>query len=125
MPTDELPPMRRDIDLGPLHRLLHLVGTAGSTLLLETLIDDMKSTQTGLDRAWSGPDYTQLRAHSHTLIALAGTVGDSDLQTIALQLNTAANAEDKEQIAVMRLITDQNTADLIAALTRLHLDAGA
>lgn len=125
MSTDELPLMRRDIDLGPLHRLLDLVGTAGAALLLETLIDDMKSTQTGLDKAWSGPDYTQLRAHSHTLIALAGTVGDSDLQTIAQQLNTVANAEDKEQIAVMRLIADQKTADLIAALTRLHLDAGA
>lgn len=124
MNTDQLPPKRRQIDLGPLHRLLHLVGATGGAVILETLLDDIKSTQTGLDRAWSGPDYTQLRGHSHTLIALAGTVGDSELQILAQQLNTAANTKDKEQTAAMRLIIRDKTADLIAALARLHLDKG-
>ena len=117
--------MRRDIDLGPLHRLLDLVGTAGAALLLETLIDDMKSTQTGLDKAWSGPDYTLLRGHSHILIALAGTVGDSDLQTLAQQVNDAANDQDSERIAFMRLIVKHGIEKLIASLMRLHLDVRA
>lgn len=113
------------IDLAPLHRLLQMAGTDGAPALLAALVDDMKSAQTGLDAAWSGPDYTLLRGHSHILIALAGTVGDSDLQTLAQQVNDAANDQDSERIAVMRLIVKHAIEKLIASLMRLHLDVRA
>ncbi len=125
MPTDPLPTAQRNIDFGPLHRLLSFAGVAGSDLLLATLIDDIKSTQTGLERAWSGPDYTQLRSHSHSLIALAGTVGDSELQTNAQILNTASHDQDKDKIAAMSHSIMVQTAKLIDCLMQLQRAAGA
>ncbi len=118
-------PLARKIDLAPLDRLLHLAGRDGTLILLTTLINDMKITQTGLDTAWKGPDYTQLRSHSHVLIALAGTVGDTDLQTVAQRLNTAAHDQDKTLIANMKNETMQKTADLIAILITTQVKAGA
>ena len=125
MSTDQPPSTPRKIELGPLHRLLHLAGPAGADLLLATLIDDIKSTQTGLERAWSGPDYTQLRSHSHVLIALAGTVGDSDLHTNAQVLNAASHDQNKDQIAAMDQIITAQTATLIDRLTQLQRATGA
>jgi two-component system, OmpR family, aerobic respiration control sensor histidine kinase ArcB len=116
--------MPRQINLTPMHRLLHLAGPTGSDLLLSTLLDDIKSTQTSLDGAWSGPDYTQLRLHSHVLIALAGTVGDSDLQTNAQLLNTASNDKNKDEIIGMSTVIMVQTAELIDILMLLQRTEG-
>ena len=125
MPAVQPPSTHRQVNLGPLHRLLHLAGPTGAAQLLAALIDDIKSTQTGLERAWSGPDYTLLRGHSHVLIALAGTVGDSDLHANAQTLNAASHDQNKDQIAAMTDVIMAQTASLIDHLMQLQRAVGA
>ena len=84
----------REIDISPLLRLLQLAGKRDAPTLIAALLTDLKTTQTSLDVAWNGPDFAALRTHSHVLIALAGTIGDTDLQALAQRLNETAHAQN-------------------------------
>lgn len=107
------------IDTAPLLRLLKMAGPSGAPALIAAFLDDLKSTESGLDPAWIGPDCAALRLHSHGLIALAGTVGDTDLQATAQRLNALARGQDVVKIRAMKAQTMHGLADLIATLTTL------
>ena len=110
------PQTLREIDISPLRNILEMAGPANQQALIAAFLDDLKSTEFGLDHAWSGPDCAALRLHSHVLIALAGTVGDTDLQAEAQNLNELARDRDLVKIEAMKVRTMRGLKDLIATL---------
>jgi hypothetical protein len=118
-------PMNRMIDLAPLDRLLLLAGKAGAPALISALLGDLRTTRAGLELAWNGPDFAALRTNTHVLVALAGTVGDGDLQDLAQRLNSAAHGQDGEQAMVMEPQIMTHLADLVERLSQLQIPAGA
>ncbi len=115
----------REIDTAPLRRLLQLAGKRDAPTLIAALLADLKTTQSGLDVAWNGPDFAALRTHSHVLIALAGTVGDTDLQALAQRLNETAHAQNAADLTDMKPKTNRDLADLIGVLLRVQSSADA
>ena len=114
----------RVINLAPLDRLLHLAGASGAPALIAALLGDLQATHCGLDLAWNGPDFAALRAHAHVLIALAGTIGDTDLQNLAQSLNANAHAENRVHLMDMKPQIMTGLSDLIGTLSRLQSGAG-
>ena len=106
----------REIDTTPLRNLLRMAGPANAPTIITAFLDDLKSTEIGLDPAWNGPDYAALRLHAHVLIALAGTVGDTYLQAIAQNLNAFARDHDFDKIHAMKAQTMHGLAELITTL---------
>lgn len=109
----------REIDTTPLRNLLLMAGPANAPTIIAAFLDDLKSTEFGLDPAWNGPDCAALRLHSHVLIALAGTVGDADLHATAQQLNALARDQDLVKIHAMKAQTMRGLAELISTLASL------
>lgn len=112
----------RIIDLTPLEHLLRLAGPTGAPELVAALIDDLKTTHAHLDAAWNGPDFAALRAKSHVLIGLAGTVGDTELHALAQRLNRGAQAQNPGDTVDITENIMTCLADLIA---QLHDKKGA
>ena len=114
-----VPKAIRAIDTTPLRNLLTMAGPANAPAIIAAFLDDLKSTEFGLDPAWNGPDCAALRLHSHVLIALAGTVGDDDLHATAQQLNALARGQDLVKIRAMKAQTMRGLAELISTLASL------
>lgn len=110
---------KREIDTAPLRRLLLMAGPANAPAIVTAFLDDLKATEFGLDPAWNGPDCAALRLHSHVLVALAGTVGDTDLQALAERLNTLARDHDLVKIHAMKAQTMRGLSELITTLATL------
>ena len=110
------PATLREIDTTPLRNLLLMAGPAHALTIIATFLDDLKATEFGLDPAWNGPDCAALRLHSHVLIALAGTVGDTELHATAQQLNALARDQDLVKIHTMKAQTMRGLAELISTL---------
>lgn len=106
----------RPVDFAPLERLLHLAGSTDAPALMLALLDDLKSTQSSLDQAWKRPDFAALRANSHVLIGLAGTIGDTELHALAQQLNRGANTQNKTEMVDFKEPIMSSLASLIAQL---------
>ena len=109
----------RTIDIAPFLRLLSMAGPLSTLEIVAAFLDDLKSTKIGLESAWDGPDCAALRLHSHVLIALAGTVGDIDLQALAQGLNGLAQTRDLVKIHAMKVHVMRSLADLITTLTTI------
>ena len=118
-------PVRRTIDLTPLNHLLQLAGQPEDAVLIAALISDLETTKGGLDAAWKGQDFASLRANAHDLVALAGTVGDIELQSIAQRLNETAHAQNMGELERLKPATMSGIEELIFALgARLQSVAG-
>lgn len=100
-----------------LDRLLALAGEDQGRELLDRLIDDFRSVQTGIDEGLNAPDHALLRARSHVLISLAGAVGADSLQTMAEAMNTATHARD---IALARVLAPKLLRQLDEVLRHLR-----
>lgn len=118
-------PAPRIIDIAPLERLLHLSGATGAPVLIAALLDDLQTTRVGLDAAWNGPDFAVLRANAHVLIALAGTIGDIDLQVLAQSLFANSHAQNRVDLMDMKPKTMAGLSDLISVLAHLQTRTGA
>ncbi|HEX9859472.1 MAG TPA: hypothetical protein VGA75_14020, partial [Paracoccaceae bacterium] len=81
--TADWPP----VDHSGFQRLLTLAGPADRHELIRRLITDLQSVEHGLARGFAGPDWAELRARSHVLKALAGTLGAQALHSAAERLN--------------------------------------
>lgn len=114
--SQTLPSSDRIIDTTPLRNLLLLAGPISAPSIITAFLDDLKSTEIGLDSAWNGPDCAALRLHAHVLIALAGTVGDTKLHAIAQHLNALARDQDLIKIHAMKVPTMRGLAELITML---------
>jgi two-component system, OmpR family, aerobic respiration control sensor histidine kinase ArcB len=118
-------PVGRTIDIAPLNRLLNLAGPSDAPALTAALLVDLRSTEAGLEQAWNGPDFAALRAHAHVLIALAGTIGDTELQNLAQRLNITAHAQNLSSLMEMRQKIMAGLGDLIGILVQQQLRLGA
>ncbi|EEW24519.1 ATP-binding response regulator [Rhodobacter ferrooxidans] len=108
-------------DPARLHHLLQLAGPATARELLTRLDADLAATRTQLARAASGPDWPSLRAQSHVLIALAGTVGADPLHRSAVALNAVAHQRDASSLHGLH----RTTLGQLDALIRVLADQAA
>lgn len=82
-----------DFDASRLDRLLTLAGPRDAAELLSRIESDLSDTATRIENALPGADRDALRAASHVLVAVAGSVGALGLEVAARRFNTAALAE--------------------------------
>lgn len=80
-------------------RLLDLAGPRHAPELLARLAEDLADTRTKTATSATLRDWSTLRAASHVLISLAGSVGALSLHRLAERLNLAAQTPDEPAIA--------------------------
>ena len=96
--TDVARSQDQDVNLGKLTQLLQLAGPELGAELLARLAEDLQSVLTGLSKAVRELDGAQFRAQSHVLIALSGTIGDVQLQTLAESMNRFGRTDSAEPL---------------------------
>lgn len=97
--------------------LLALAGPDMAPRLLRQMHTDLGTVRQGLGPALEATDWTTIRAQSHVLIALAGTIGATRLHGLAIDLNTAAHAQDADTLASLRapVMADLATLETLIA----------
>ena len=88
----------QDVNLGKLTQLLQRAGPELGAELLARLVEDLQAVLTGLSDAARELDGAQFRVHSHVLIALSGTIGDVQLQTLAESMNRSGRSDSAEHL---------------------------
>lgn len=100
-------------------RLMQLAGPVAGAELLDRLAEDLQAVHTGLTIGAAPVDWLAVRAHSHVLVALAGAVGATPLQTLAEELNRIAHLQRGDALPglfaatlplldrLIRFVTDQ------------------
>ena len=81
-------------ELRSLGRLRQIAGPEAATELFDRLQEDLATARGGLARAAATRDLDGIRAHSHVLIALAGTAGAMGLHEDAVMLNCMAHDQE-------------------------------
>lgn len=114
----QAPEVAADMDESRFFRLLDLAGPGTATELLSRLQDDLRTVERALVQALPGPDWDQIRAQTHVLIALAGAVGAIRLQHAASSLNQLAHQRDMKGLQVL----DHEVMQMTDAL--IHFVAG-
>lgn len=106
-----------------LNDILALAGTETAELILRQMQVDLDGVARGLTAALDSRDWTEIRAQTHVLISLAGTIGADRLHSAAIDVNTAAHdrAEDRVTSRAAPLLAD--LAHLRAALA-VHKSPG-
>lgn len=102
--------------------LRHIVELAGPDLaprILSQMQTDLAATSEALAAAVSRGDCTEIRAQSHVLISLVGTIGAKAMHSAACRLNEAAHAGDHATIAGLTAGLARDTVTLVAALGRI------
>ncbi|MFN6977715.1 MAG: response regulator, partial [Gemmobacter sp.] len=75
-------------------RLMEVAGAEAAPELLRRLFEDLRHVERQMHVALGDPDWPELRAQTHVLIALAGAVGALRLQHMAEALNIVAHQRD-------------------------------
>lgn len=110
------PPSRRPIspELRSLGRLRQIAGPEAAAELFDRLQEDLATARAGLARAAATRDLDEIRAHSHVIIALAGTAGAMGLHEDAVMLNSMAHDhEPAERIIALAERLDGAIARLV------------
>ncbi|MEN9410422.1 MAG: hypothetical protein RL216_2396 [Pseudomonadota bacterium] len=81
--------------------ILAMAGPASAARILRQIHTDLSETRRALCPALAAIDWTAIRAQTHILIALAGTIGAMRLHALAIDLNTTAHAQDKGRTAAL------------------------
>lgn len=100
-------------EMAGLAALLDLVGPAEAPGLLTQLQLDITEAADSIRKALPGTDWLALRRASHNLIALAGTIGATGLQDLALSLNAKAHAQDAAMLRPLALAIEGETTVLL------------
>lgn len=114
MPFD--PAVQPCFDKNRLKALLTLAGPEVAPELGRRLLGDFSAVRQALSQPGSSDDRALLRAQSHILIALGGTIAAEDLTALAGSLNLLAHhgplAEVSTQLAHLRRCLDDLLIDL-------------
>lgn len=98
-----------------LKKLLEIVGPDDAAEFLGKMDADLTSVFDGLGKAIARKDPAEMRAQSHILIAIAGTVGAEGLQANAQRLNALARgAADPAALGSLAARVRHDLAALIA-----------
>lgn len=103
-------------DSTALRDILIMAGPETAPRILRQMHIDLTATAKGIVPALAGADCAMIRAQTHVLISLAGTIGAMRLHGMAVALNSAAHAEDADQIATLSTPLMADLAGLIALL---------
>ena len=90
-----------------------LAGPETAPVILRQMQIDLASVATALSAALDTRDWTTIRAQTHVLISLAGTIGADRLYSAAIDLNTAAHDRAENRVAALG-------TPLLADLTHLR-----
>jgi two-component system, OmpR family, aerobic respiration control sensor histidine kinase ArcB len=107
------PELARDLDDARLTALLDLAGPEVSAELARRLVSDFATVAVALQTPGSAADLGVIRAQSHILIGLAGTIGAGPLAEAALRLNRLAHHGDPAALALAR-------TEVLALMDRLQ-----
>lgn len=118
------------LEVPTLSHLRQLAGPEAAKELFDRLHEDLATIRAGLSRAAATRELDEIRAHSHVLIALAGTAGAMALHEAAVMLNgMAQDHEPPERIIALAERLDgaigalQGTVRQVATMTTAF-DAG-
>ncbi len=101
-------------DGATLRDILALAGPAIAPRLLAQIVTDLTTTADHLRPALANRDWPGIRAQSHVLISVAGTIGAMGLHGAACHLNAAAHDRDEAQVARIAPLLTADLARLIA-----------
>lgn len=108
---------------GTWRNLLALAGPEQAPWLVRQIEADLTTQQRDLTRALGRLDAERVRAATHVLIALAGTIGATAVRDKATDLNAAAHLADADRMLAVggRLLRDLSAllADVAARRDRL------
>lgn len=103
-------------DGATLRDILVLAGPAIAPRLLAQIAADLTQTADQLRPALAQRDWPLIRAHSHVLISVTGTIGAMGLHAEACRLNTAAHLRDEAQTAALAPALMHDLSRLIALI---------
>lgn len=89
------------VDEARFNRLLELAGPDTSIELLHRMYLDLRFAREQLEEALETGDWAEVRAQTHVLVSLAGTVGAVELQRLNEALNGAAHRRDADSVAAI------------------------
>ncbi len=101
-------------DSTALRDILAMAGPDTEMRILHQMHSDLTATAALIGPAIATADIPTIRAQTHVLIALAGTIGAMRLHGLAIDLNAAAHADDHDGIAILAVPI---MADLTALIT--------
>lgn len=103
-------------DSTALRDILTMAGPETAPRILRQMHSDLTATAALIGPAIATADLATIRAQTHVLISLAGTIGAMRLHALAIDLNAAAHADDHDAIAA---IAPPMMADLTALIAHL------
>ncbi|MFN3938392.1 MAG: response regulator, partial [Gemmobacter sp.] len=106
LPVDRPGPDAVRMDPERFDRLLSVAGPTTARTLLLRLDEDLRHARRKLAAARTGPDWAEIRAQTHVLIALAGAVGALLLQNRAETLNAMAHARENGTSAALEEVLE-------------------
>lgn len=107
-------------DGGTLRDILVLAGPDIAPRLLAQITADLTQTADQLAAAFAQSDWPLIRAQSHVLISVAGTIGAMGLHGDACRMNTAAHLRDEAAVAALSPALMADLACLIAEVDALQ-----
>lgn len=87
-----------------LDHLLRIAGPQVAEELLKRLLADLQSVERGLLGSARRPNWDGIRAHTHVLIALAGTSGATRLRTLSENLNLLSHQDTPDRGTFLTLL---------------------
>jgi CheY-like chemotaxis protein/HPt (histidine-containing phosphotransfer) domain-containing protein len=111
--------------LAQFERLIEVAGPEAAPELLNRLVEDLRHVERQLHHALAAPDWGEIRAQTHVLIALAGAVGAVRLQHRAEAMNAHAHRRDAVATAEAAPGLLALLDDLILFVTRRIAGEGA
>jgi len=103
-------------DNAALRDILAIAGTETTLRILRQVGIDFATVEARIAPALAARDWTAIRAETHVLMSVAGTIGATRLQTLAQDTNHAAHARAIPQIEALTDPLLQELARMIATL---------
>ena len=88
-------------DGAALREILALAGPEMAICILQQMRVDLAVVAAALTPALDAQDFGVIRAQTHVLIALAGTIGAMRLHQLAIDVNNAAHQQDALQLTAL------------------------
>jgi CheY-like chemotaxis protein len=120
-PAGEEPPV---MVAAQFDRLMEVAGPEAAPELLRRLLEDLRHVERRTLAALTGPDWAEIRAQTHVLIALAGAVGALRLQHKAEAMNTIAHRRDSAGLSAIAPVLLALLDDLILFVARREAGEG-
>ncbi len=106
-------PTRNAIDVDRFRALLEMAGDAHREELLTQIEVDLKQTSSALQQALDRTDMAKMRAATHALVSLVGTLGAWDAMVEIQRMNQLADQFDTPEFAELAPIVARNLEQIL------------